>query len=40
MLLGLTTLKINATEMKLDEIDAVRNFFDSTSSWGYGSYFL
>ena len=40
MLLGLTTLKINATEMKLDEIAAVRNFFDSTSSWGYGSYFL
>lgn len=40
MLLGLTTLKINATEMRLDEIDAVRNFFDSTSSWGYGSYFL
>ena len=40
MLLGLTTLKINATEMKLDQIDAVRNFFDSTSSWGYGSYFL
>jgi phosphate:Na+ symporter len=26
--------------MKLDAIDAVRNFFDSTSSWGYGSYFL
>lgn len=40
MLLGLTTLKINATEMKLDQIDAVRTFFDSTSSWGYGSYFL
>ena len=40
MLLGLTTLKINATDMKLDQIEAVRNFFDSTSSWGYGSYFL
>ena len=40
MLLGLTTLKINATEMHLDEIDAVRNFFIATSSWGYGSYFL
>ena len=37
---ALTTLKINATEMKLDQIDAVRTFFDSTSSWGYGSYFL
>ena len=40
MLLGLTTLKINATEMHLDEINAVRNFFIATSSWGYGSYFL
>ena len=39
MLLGLTTLKINATEMHLDEINAVRNFFIATSSWGYGSYF-
>jgi len=40
MLLGLTTLKINATEMHLDQIPVVQNFFDSTSSWGYGSYFL
>ena len=40
MLLGLTTLKLNATEMHLDEINAVRNFFIATSSWGYGSYFL
>jgi len=40
MLLGLTTLKINATEMHLDQISAVRNFFVATSSWGYGSYFL
>lgn len=40
MLLGLTTLKINATEMHLDQIPAVRNFFVATSSWGYGSYFL
>ncbi len=40
MLLGLTTLKINATEMKLDEMEAVQHFFDATSSWGYGSYFL
>ncbi len=40
MLLGLTTLKINATDMHLDEMDAVRNFFNATSSWGYGSYFL
>ena len=40
MLLGLTTLKINATEMQLDKIPAVHNFFNATSSWGYGSYFL
>ncbi|MBQ3998584.1 MAG: Na/Pi cotransporter family protein [Paludibacteraceae bacterium] len=40
MLLGLTTLKLNATEMKLDEIESVHNFFQSTSGWGYGSYFL
>ena len=40
MLLGLTTLKINATEMHLDRISAVRNFFITTSGWGYGSYFL
>lgn len=40
MLLGLTTLKINANEMHLDEIHAVVNFFASTSSFGYGSYFL
>ncbi|MBR1809385.1 MAG: Na/Pi cotransporter family protein [Paludibacteraceae bacterium] len=40
MLLGLTTLKLNATEMHLDQVGPVRNFFISTSSWGYGSYFL
>ena len=40
LLLGLTTLKINATEMHLDEMESVRNFFIATSSWGYGSYFL
>ena len=40
MLLGLTTLKINATEMHLDQMEPVRNFFIATSSWGYGSYFL
>ena len=40
MLLGLTTLKINATEMHLDQMTPVRNFFIATSSWGYGSYFL
>ncbi|MBO5553596.1 MAG: Na/Pi cotransporter family protein [Paludibacteraceae bacterium] len=40
MLLGLTTLKINASEMHLDQMAPVRNFFVATSSWGYGSYFL
>ena len=40
MLLGLTTLKINATEMHLDQMEPVRDFFIATSSWGYGSYFL
>jgi len=40
MLLGLTTLKINANEMHLDEMKAVVNFFSATSSYGYGSYFL
>ena len=40
MLLGLTTLKLNATEMNLDQMEPVRNFFVATSSWGYGSYFL
>ena len=40
LLLGLTTLKINAAAMHLDQMNAVRNFFIATSSWGYGSYFL
>ena len=40
LFLGLTTLKINATEMHLDEMESVRNFFIATSSWGYWSYFL
>lgn len=40
MLLGLTTLKANATDMHLDEIPAVQNFFGSISSWGYGSTLL
>ena len=40
LLLGLTTLKINATEMHLDQMQPVRDFFAATSSWGYGSYFL
>lgn len=40
MLLGLTTLKLNAADMHLDQMAPVVNFFSKTSSWGYGSYFL
>ena len=40
LLLGLTTLKINANEMHLDQMETVKNFFVATSQWGYGSYFL
>ncbi|MCQ2195918.1 MAG: Na/Pi cotransporter family protein [Bacteroidaceae bacterium] len=40
MLLGLTTLKDNAAEMQLDKIDSVKEFFMSTSQWGFGSYLL
>lgn len=40
MLLGLTTLKINAAEMNLDSNQAIMAFFNSTSGWGYGSYLL
>jgi len=40
MLLGLTTLKLNANDMHLDEIQAVTSFFAATAQWGYGSYFL
>ncbi len=40
LLLGLTTLKMNASEMHLDQMEPVRRFFIATSSWGYGSYFL
>ena len=40
LLLGLTTLKMNANAMHLDQIPAVQNFFAATSQWGYGSYLL
>ena len=40
MLLGLTTLKMNAVEMNLAKNDAIMGFFASTCHWGYGSYFL
>ena len=40
MLLGLTTLKMNAVEMHLDENQAIQNLLASVSGWGYGSYLL
>lgn len=43
MLLGLTTLKTNAVDMHLDQNEAIKGFFDSTSHLGpgnYGTYFL
>jgi len=40
MLLGLTTLKLNAAEMELDKNMTIMDFFNDTSGWGYGSYLL
>ena len=40
MLLGLTTLKINATEMDLGHNQTILSFLTGLSGWGYGSYFL
>lgn len=40
MLLGLTTLKMNATEMDLGHNEAILGFLSGLSGWGYGSYFL
>ncbi len=40
MLLGLTTLKMNAADMHLDENESIKSFLASISGWGYGSYFL
>lgn len=40
MLLGLTTLKENATSMHLDQNETISQFFSSISGWGYGSYLL
>ena len=40
LLLGLSTLKINAAEMHPVQMEPVKNFFIATSSRGYGSYFL
>lgn len=43
MLLGLTTLKMNAVDMHLDQNETIKGFFDSTCGLGpgdYGTYFL
>ena len=40
MLLGLITLRANATEMHLDQNPAIASFFANISGWGYGSYLL
>ena len=40
MLLGLTTLKMNAQEMNLGENEPLLNFLSGLSGWGYGSYLL
>ena len=40
MLLGLTTLKLNANDMNLGENETILNFLSSLSGWGYGSYLL
>lgn len=40
MLLGLTTLSQNASEMHLDQNPAIMDFIGGMSGMGYGSYFL
>ena len=40
MLLGLTTLKMNAAEMQLDQNPTIQHALASVSGWGYGSYIL
>ena len=40
MLLGLTTLKVNAADMHLDQNVHIQNFLQSVSGWGFGSYLL
>lgn len=40
MLLGLTTLKMNANEMDLGHNQAILSFLTGLSGWGYGSYLL
>ncbi|MCF0196280.1 MAG: Na/Pi cotransporter family protein, partial [Bacteroidaceae bacterium] len=40
MLLGLTTLKMNAADMHLDQNETIQNVLASISGWGFGSYML
>ena len=40
MLLGLTTLKVNAADMHLDQNVHIQTFLQSVSGWGFGSYLL
>lgn len=40
MLLGLTTLKMNANDMDLGHNEAILGTLSNLSGWGYGSYFL
>ena len=40
MLLGLSTLKLNAAEMHLDQNVHIQHFLQSVSGWGFGSYLL
>ena len=40
MLLGLTTLKLNAAEMHLDQNVHIQHFLQSVSGWGFGIYLL
>lgn len=40
MLLGLTTLKMNAADMHLDQNEYIQSFLSSISGWGFGSYLL
>ena len=40
MLLGLTTLRVNAQDMNLGGNQAILDFLQSLSGWGYGSYLL
>ncbi|MCF0198171.1 MAG: Na/Pi symporter, partial [Bacteroidaceae bacterium] len=40
MLLGLTTLKMNAADMHLDQNEFIRGALEHVSTWGFSRYFL